>query len=461
MARHSPTSARADVYSCITDEIVAAIEAGAGSWRMPWHHDGAATSRPTNAASGRRYRGINVLALWVAATKAGYGSGLWATYNQWVAAGAQVRRGERATTVVLWKELDGKYAEETEGEAPMRRRMFARAFAVFNLAQVEGYEAAPLQAGMDQPAHATAFFAALDIPVTVGAFSLPGFTEGFATVNGVRIHYVAGGKGPPLVLLPGWPETWWEFHKVMAPLAAAHRVIVVDLLGMGQSERPAGGYDKKTMAGDIAALVRRLGYSQADIVGHDIGSQVAFAMAANYPEVTHSLTMIDVAHPDAELAKWPLLPAVGQFGDKIGDGTHAYAWWFAFHQVKGLNEALMADGRVAVEQAWFFHYLTDNDAAIDPRDRAVYARAYRTPDAIRAGDAWYQAFPQDIVDDGTYAKLRMPVLAVGGPGFPWLSSTLPSKAANLRVVKIEHSGHFIPEEQPEQLVRELTGFLGK
>ena len=100
------TSARADTYARITEEILDAIAAGAKAWRMPWHHEGADSSRPANV-SGRRYRGVNVLALWAAAWRAGYGSGVWATYAQWRGAGAQVRRGERATTVVLWKPVPG------------------------------------------------------------------------------------------------------------------------------------------------------------------------------------------------------------------------------------------------------------------------------------------------------------------------------------------------------------------
>lgn len=138
MALSSTQPERANVYTRITAEIVAAIEAGAGRWRMPWHHDGTSTARPTNLASSRRYRGINTLALWIAAQASGYGEGLWGTYRQWQAAGSQVRRGERATTVVLWKEVRSAGDEEgaAEDDGGGRRRMFARAFSVFNRAQV-------------------------------------------------------------------------------------------------------------------------------------------------------------------------------------------------------------------------------------------------------------------------------------------------------------------------------------
>lgn len=130
---------RADVYSRITEEIEAAIAAGAGEWRMPWHHDGLSTARPINLASNKPYRGVNILALWIAADAGGYVHGLWGTYRQWLAAGAQVRRGERGTTVVLWKQATGSDNLDDGSEEQPGRRVFARAFTVFNVAQVDGY----------------------------------------------------------------------------------------------------------------------------------------------------------------------------------------------------------------------------------------------------------------------------------------------------------------------------------
>jgi pimeloyl-ACP methyl ester carboxylesterase len=287
--------------------------------------------------------------------------------------------------------------------------------------------------------------------------TLPGFEEGTVIANGVKLHYVRGGSGTPIVLLPGWPQTWWAWHKIMPTLAKNHTVISVDLRGMGASDKPADGYEKKVLAQDIYELVRKLGFEKADVVGHDIGSMVAFAYATNYPQATGKVVMMDVPHPDADLAKWPLLPTVGTFGDKI-DENHAYAWWFAFHQVKGLPEDILA-GRQDLEQKWFFRYLIKDESKIDARDRAVYAAAYASRDAIRAGNAWYQAFPQDIVDDGTYPTLTMPVLALGGPGYVWLKTTLDRKTTNLQAYKIPDSGHFIAEEQPEVTLKYLADFL--
>ena len=286
---------------------------------------------------------------------------------------------------------------------------------------------------------------------------LPGFSNHYATVNGIRLHYVVGGRGKPVVLLPGWPETWWSFHKIMPALAKNRRVIAVDLRGMGSSDKPPAGYDKKTMASDIRDLVRQLGHEKVDVVGHDIGAQVAFSFAANHPQATRKLVLLDVVHPNAAVAAIPLLPPVGGLSDKVGDGP-GYLWWFALHQVQGLPERLL-EGRAHLYQEWFFHYLLKDDASIDAHDRAVYAAAYSSRDAIRAGNAWYQAFPRDIIDDGTYAALRMPVLGLAGPGYAFMKLTLAMKAIDSRVIKVEGSGHFIQEEKPQETLRHLDNFL--
>jgi pimeloyl-ACP methyl ester carboxylesterase len=288
--------------------------------------------------------------------------------------------------------------------------------------------------------------------------SLPGFENGYAEVTGVKLHYVVGGKGDPVILLPGWPETWWEFHKMMPELAKHYRVVSVDLRGMGGSSKPADGYDKKTMAKDIHELIRHLGYEKANIVGHDIGAQVAYSFATNFAQATQKLAMMDIPHSEEGLLKWPLLPEHGTFSDKI-DENHPYPWWFAFHQVPGLNEKLLAGGRIRLEQDWIFHYLLKDDASVGQLDRDVYAAAYTSADAIRAGDAWYQGFTQDIIDDKTYKKLDMPVLGMAGPGYNWLKSVMSAKATNVNVVKIPDCGHFIPEEKPEVATKLLVDFL--
>jgi antirestriction protein ArdC len=179
MSSKIPPSAHADVYMRITAEIVAAIEQGAGRWRAPWFHNGASAARPTNVASGKRYRGINTVVLWMAGLASGYSDGLWGTYKQWQAAGAQVRKGERSTSVVLWREiLSSRKGDDEEDESGSHRRMFARAFSVFNVAQVDGYErqSMDLLPESERMAHADAFIANLGIKTVFGgaeAYYLP------------------------------------------------------------------------------------------------------------------------------------------------------------------------------------------------------------------------------------------------------------------------------------------------
>jgi antirestriction protein ArdC len=177
MVNRSFRSARADVYTRITDDIVAAIEQGAGEWDMPWHHDGSSIARPRNVASDKPYRGINILALWVAAHRAGYTSGTWGTYRQWAERGCQVRRGETATTVVFCKRT-GPHDDRAEGltddpspsERDGRPRFFARGYHVFNEAQVDGdvTEELPGLPQCERIARADAFFSALHIPIVIG-----------------------------------------------------------------------------------------------------------------------------------------------------------------------------------------------------------------------------------------------------------------------------------------------------
>ncbi|HEX7307602.1 alpha/beta hydrolase [Lentzea sp.] len=279
---------------------------------------------------------------------------------------------------------------------------------------------------------------------------LPGFQHNYAQVNGVRLHYVTGGRGAPLVLLPGWPQTWWLYNKVLPALAARFRVIAVDLRGMGGSGKPAGGFDKKTMATDIHELVKKLGYDKVNVVGHDLGSMVAFSFAANFPQTTEKVAFMDVLHPDESFYQIPLLPPPGGFS----------LWWFAFNQVMRLPEQLLT-GRFRYLVDWLFANTAFTPAAIDERSRQIYARAYDSSEAIRASNGWYQAFHQDIADGKTYGKLVPPVLGLASvSSYDQFLGTLPAVANRFEVVRVDGSGHWLAEEQPDVVAREITRFFG-
>jgi antirestriction protein ArdC len=163
-----------DIYERVTSQIIAAIEAGAGEYRMPWHHDGSAITTPVNVTSRKAYRGVNVIALWAAAHAAGYPAGIWGTYRQWQTLGAQVRKGERGHLVVFWKIADRHgEAEAQDGDEDRdepARRLFARGYTVFNCAQVDGYTPPemPVLLEAERIAHAERFCAALSIDIRHG-----------------------------------------------------------------------------------------------------------------------------------------------------------------------------------------------------------------------------------------------------------------------------------------------------
>jgi pimeloyl-ACP methyl ester carboxylesterase len=335
---------------------------------------------------------------------------------------------------------------------PMDRRLLST-FTLFVLLFLFGIGYAPNAIAQAKGAHGNP-----DVRDAALVRSLPGFENGYAEVNGTRIHYVVGGKGTPLFLLPGWPETWWHYHRIMPALAREFRVIAVDIRGMGGSAKPASGYDKKTMARDIYELAKKLGYRKVNMAGHDIGSMVAFSFAANHPEATLKLALMDVPHPDDFFSQMRLLPEHGKFGDKIDEQHPGYPWWFAFHQVKGLPEKVLA-GRMGIYQDFIMDYLLQDSASIDAKDRAVYHAAYASAEAIRAGDAWYQTFTQDVIDMKTYPKLTLPVLGLGSTGYDWLKASVTPAATNFKLVKVENSGHFMAEEQPEFVTRALIEFF--
>jgi pimeloyl-ACP methyl ester carboxylesterase len=139
-----------------------------------------------------------------------------------------------------------------------------------------------------------------------------------------------------------------------------------------------------------------------------------------------------------------------------------YLWWFAFNQVRGLPERLLGDGRVRHLMDWLFERQAMDPGSIDELARQVYARAYTSPDAIRAGNGWYRAFNADIVDEQAYAPIATPILALGGDesNYGYLRDLMSAKGTNVTVIEVADCGHYIPEEQPEPVIAELTRFFG-
>jgi len=285
-----------------------------------------------------------------------------------------------------------------------------------------------------------------------------GFENKYAVVNGVQLHYVEGGSGIPLLCLPGWPQTWYSFHRIAPELAKNYKVIVVNIRGMGTSEKPEDGYDKKTMAKDIYELVKQLGFAKVNMLGHDIGGMVAMSFAFNYPEALDKLIVMDGAHPNEGMLQMPLIPAKGTFTDKM-DVNMPYVWWMAFNQVKHLPEKLL-EGRFRYLLDYLFSYVMLDDTKMTDFEREVYAAVYNNPENIRASNAWYQSFAQDIEDSKNYQHLTIPVLGIGSnSSYNYIKMGLPYVAINSRVEGIMDSGHYMIEENPKKVIELVSRFL--
>jgi pimeloyl-ACP methyl ester carboxylesterase len=270
------------------------------------------------------------------------------------------------------------------------------------------------------------------------------FSHGLVPVNGIQMHYVIGGHGDPVVLLHGWPQTWYEWRRVMPALARNYTVIAPDLRGLGESSKPITGYDGKTTAEDIHQLVTKLGFNDIFLVGHDFGVQVAYSYAAAHPNETKRLVILDV-------------PVAG-----IGPGGNITGlWWAQFHNVHDIPEMLVT-GHEREYLTWFYRY-SCNPAAITEEDIDEYVSHYSSPGGMRAGFEYYRALSEDIKQNKEYSivKLPMPVLVLGGEcsfGDAALDS-MRVLATDVRGSIIPNTGHWIPEEQPKFLADQLFKFF--
>ena len=276
------------------------------------------------------------------------------------------------------------------------------------------------------------------------------FIHNDALVNGHKIHYVTCGQGRPLLLLHGWPQTWYAWRFIMPELAREYTVIAPDLTGLGDSEAPAQ-FDQQTVADDMYQLMKQLGHTDILLVAHDWGAAVGYQYAVSHQREVRKLVILDVGIMNANLANRPLLPRQGK-----------NLWWFPFHLVEDLPEILI-EGKERIYLNWFFSNSTFNRDAITEADLDEYTRCYAAPGAIKRSLTYYRNVFKTIDYNKVNAqtKLTIPVLALGGEhsfGLYPLES-MKTVAENVSGGVIPDCGHYIAEEQPGLLLERLISYF--
>ena len=288
-----------------------------------------------------------------------------------------------------------------------------------------------------------------------GAPNLPaGFTDTFTSryidTDELRLHAVIGGEGPPVLLVHGWPETWYAWRLLMPALAQGFQVIAVDQRGMGLSDKPQSGYDTGTLANDLVALMDALGHQRFAVVGHDTGFAISYALAADHPDRVDRVALLELPGSPGTAPAPPLfLP--GPLNDRL--------WHLGFNRIDKLNEQLVT-GREDLFFGWEFDAAAKKlpDDVID-----YYVGLLSNPDSLRGSFGWYRALETTIAqnEQRKNSPLAMPVLAVGGAASFGDNAGNATKlvADDVQSLVIPDTGHFLAEESPDELLAAVTEFL--
>ena len=274
-----------------------------------------------------------------------------------------------------------------------------------------------------------------------------------AHVNGVRVHFVESGSGPPVFLLHGFPETWFCWRHQIPVLSRRFRVIAPDLRGYGATDKPPTGYDKRTMALDIRELMRHLGCARAAIVGHDRGARLATRFAKDYPDAVDRLVVMD---------NIPTRIIFNRMNAHVARGH----WFFILNNVHDLPEALIA-GREEIWLRFIFSSWCYNPDLFTAEEMAEYVRAYSQPGALRGAFSDYRAGAEDVAQDeeDKDTLIASPTLVLWGEDFAlggkmWdFRAIWHEMARRLEFFSIPQCGHLPHEEKPDIVNRELLRFL--
>ncbi|MFD6974745.1 alpha/beta fold hydrolase [Streptomyces sp. NPDC059979] len=278
------------------------------------------------------------------------------------------------------------------------------------------------------------------------------FKSRFVQANGIRQHVVVGGEGPPLLLVHGWPQNWYAWRLLMPELAKKYTVVVPDQRGIGLTEKPAAGYDTKTLANDLVALMKSLGHERFAVVGHDTGLIISYALASDHPERVSRLAVAEVPGPPG-VGRSPELFIEEKYNNKL--------WHIPFNRVNHEITEKLVRGR----EDLFFGYEFDIQGGKRQPEyaREYYVRLFSNPEALRAGFGFYRAWDAIVAQNKmrSETKLTMPVLAIGGAESwgPGVGAGFTPITTSLETVVIPDAGHWIAEQAPQAMLATLGTFL--
>jgi pimeloyl-ACP methyl ester carboxylesterase len=288
-----------------------------------------------------------------------------------------------------------------------------------------------------------------------GAPNLPaGFSDTFASryveAGELRMHAVIGGEGPPLLLVHGWPETWYAWRLVMPALAREFEVIAVDQRGIGLSDKPASGYDTGTLAADLVALMDALGHERFALAGHDTGFAIAYALAADHPDRVDRVALAEIPGPPGAAPSPPVF---------VPAPVNNRLWHIPFNRVEGLPEQLI-QGR---EAAYFGYEFAIQGGTLPDETVDYYVRGLSNPGVLPGSLGFYRAFDETLAQNEQRKSrpLPMPVLAIGGAESygEHVAEAMRLVADDVQSVVISGAGHWVAEQAPDQVVEALTAFL--
>ncbi len=287
---------------------------------------------------------------------------------------------------------------------------------------------------------------------TADPSALDGFTHHHAEVNGTSLHYVsAGTEGTPVVLVHGFPETWWAFRKLIPLLATRHRVFAVDLRGFGDSDHGAGPYDSKTSAEDLHLLIEALDVGQVHLTGQDISGATVLRLAATYPDNVRSFTAIEMG-----------LPGFGL--EMLADITHGGTWYIGVLAAPDIPEMLLAGREREFLGQFAYPAMSATPGAITDADIDEFVRTYSRPNGWRGAIGLYRSMLQEggeITALVAARKLSMPVLAIGAGGGDFTLATMIQVASGqVRSAFLEGVGHYAAQEAPDKVADALLDFIG-